>query len=326
MNQAYRSLVLICIVLLPALTSCSHTVYPDYTIRDSWAYFAHTTGESPSIIDVFMVAPTVELGKDGILNAAMASPEYRKKLTGALNMQLGIYAGDAVVFAPYYRQATLAVFGLQKARYDKHLSIAYEDIRRAFLHFAAFSDRPFVLTGFSQGAIHILELLKEFFHDENYQDRLVAAYVLGWRITPDDLASYPHLKMAQSDDDVGVIVSFNSEAQHITSSLFVPEGIKTLSINPLNWRSDASPAGKELNKGACFTDHSGSIKSEIKALTGAYIDPVRGTLKLPDIREQDYPGILFEDGIYHLYEYLFFYRNLQSNIKERIRAFEEKNI
>ena len=118
-------------------------------------------------------------------------------------------------------------------------------------------------------------------------------------------------------------VCFNSEAEDVTDSLMIPEGMKTYAINPLNWKTDSTPADKSLNKGACFTKYSGEISSEIPELTGAYIDETRGALKVTDVTPEDYPAGLsiFTDGIYHLYDYQFFYRNLQENVQTRIDAY-----
>ena len=66
--------------------------------------------------------------------------------------------------------------------------------------------------------------------------------------------------------------------------------------------------------------------NEVPHLTGAYIDSERGALKVTDVTPEEYPaGVdLFEDGIYHLYDYQFFYRNIQKNVKARIAVFVEK--
>lgn len=129
--------------------------------------------------------------------------------------------------------------------------------------------------------------------------------------------------MAQKENDTGVIVSFNSEAEGVSSSLIVPEGTKTLAINPLNWKTDGTSADKNMNKGACFTDYSGTIIKEIPQLTGAYLDEKRGTLKVLDVSSVEYPPVLsiFDEGVYHLYDYQFFYRNLQENVSIRLEAF-----
>lgn len=134
---------------------------------------------------------------------------------------------------------------------------------------------------------------------------------------------FPHLKVAQGECDTGVIVSFNTEAPEVRTSLLVPH--KTLGINPLNWKTTSQEAGKALNKGAIFTGYDGKIKKEIPYLTGAFLDTNRGTLKVTDINAEEYPPILdlFEKGVYHIYDYQFFYRNLKENVETRIAAFKK---
>ena len=130
------------------------------------------------------------------------------------------------------------------------------------------------------------------------------------------------------------VFAIGTELKHATARewlppapapLMIPAGTHTLAINPLNWKTDSTPAGKEENLGACFTDYSGNIITEIPQLTGAYIDPQRGALKVPDVTPEEYPPVLsiFSDGIYHLYDYQFFYRNLQENVEVRLNAYLE---
>lgn len=273
------------------------------------------------------MCPTVHMGEDGRLNADMSDEDYRSSFTGALNMELGIYDDVAAVYAPYYRQVTFPVYSMDEGDRENNLDFAYEDVKDAFLYYAEHSDgdRPLILAGFSQGSDMVLRLMEDLFDEEKYQDRLVAAYCIGWGFTAEDVARYPQLKPAQGESDTGVIVTFNSEAEDITSSLMVGADEKTYSINPLNWRTDSVPADKSLNKGACFTDYSGAIIEEIPELTGAYIDEIRGTLKVTDINPEDYTTSLFEDGIYHLYDYQFFYRNLEENVGVRLEEYLGNN-
>ena len=72
-----------------------------------------------------------------------------------------------------------------------------------------------------------------------------------------------------------------------------------------------------------LSNSRGAITTEIPELTGAYLDPVRGALKVTDVTPQEYPAGLsiFEDGVYHLYDYQFFYRNLEENVGVRMKAF-----
>ena len=299
---------------------------PDYSDAANWAYLE--TENTDKTADVFFICPSVYGGSDDACNMSLSDADTKESFVGAINMEKGIYDADSRFFAPYYRQIGLNVYDMPEADREPYLETAYADVRDAFLYYMDNYNegRPIVLAGFSQGADMCLRLMKDLFDDEALTDQLVACYAIGWRITEEDVAEYPQLKMAAGESDTGVIVSFNSEAEDITDSLVIPEGTKTFAINPLNWKTDSTPADKSLNLGACFTDYSGEITSEIPELTGAYIDETRGALKVPDVSPEDYPAGLsiFTDGVYHLYDYQFFYRNLQDNVQTRILTFTMK--
>lgn len=294
-----------------------------YAEAENWAYLE--TDEADTEADVFFICPTVYGGTDDSYNMSLDDEDTKASFLGATNMEKGIYDEDTRFFAPYYSQAGLNAYTLDIDDREEYLEIAYEDIRDAFEYYMEnYNDgNPIILAGFSQGADLCIRLLKEYFEDEATDDLLVACYAIGWSITEEELEEYPWLEFASGESDTGVIVSFNSEAEGITDSLLIPEGTKTLAINPLNWKTDSTPADKSLNLGACFTDYDGNITSEIAELTGAYIDEKRGALKVTDVTPEEYPAGLsiFEDGIYHLYDYQFFYRNLQENVQTRIDAY-----
>lgn len=312
------------LVFLIALAGCgteSQSVSL-YENSDNWVYLE--TAETAAA-DVFFICPTVYGGTDDSYNMSLEDTASKEAFAGATNMEKGIYDEDARFFAPYYRQAGLNVYELPPEEREAYLSLAYEDIKEAFTYYLEHYNqgRPIVLAGFSQGADMSIRLLKDCFAREEVNDLLVACYAIGWRITEEELEECPHLRFAAGETDTGVIISFNSEAESVTDSLMIPAGTRTLAINPLNWKTDSTPASREENAGACFTDYSGSIVTEIPHLTGAYIDPQRGALKVPDVSPQEYPPVLsiFSDGIYHLYDYQFFYRNLQENVGVRIDAY-----
>lgn len=298
---------------------------PDYSRITNWAYLE--IGDSAKTADVFFICPTVYMGEDGKYNMSFNDNEAKSDFIGAINMEKGIYDADARFFAPYYSQAALSVYEMPETEREKYLDAAYNDVETAFdFYYKNLNGgRPIILAGFSQGADMCLRLMKERFNNPAMADKLIACYAVGWSITQEELDKYPYLKFAQSKNDLGVIISFNSEAPQIESSLIVPENVKSLAINPLSWSTAENTADKSLNDGACFTDTEGGIVSEIDNFTGAYIDPKRGTLKVTDVKEEDYPPQLeiFEDGVYHVYDYQFFYRNLQGNVAERIRAFKD---
>ena len=299
----------------------------DYGRVENWAYLEQDNLHKAA--DVFFVCPTVFRGDNDHFNMELEEESTRQKFVGATNMEKGIYDQDARFFAPYYRMAAMSTRQLSPEDREKYIEVAYKDVRRSFLYYLEHLNqgRPFLLAGFSQGSDHILRLLKEFGEKKEVRERLVAAYCPGWFLTPEDLLRYPYLKPAKGEDDTGVIVSYNTEAIDVTSSTIVPANVKTISINPLSWRTDSVVADKSLNRGACFTDYSGNIKREIPDFTGAYIDPDRGTLKVTDVNAEDYPPKLpqFGPGVYHIYDYQFFYRNLQENVAVRIARFTMKS-
>ena len=294
----------------------------DYSQGENWAYYA--VGEDKEA-DLFLICPTVDMGVDGEYNMSMDDVDTKESFVGALNMERGIYEDCATMYAPYYRQMTFPVYSLGEEEMKPYIDVAYSDVSAAFEYYFenCNNGRPVILAGFSQGSQLLLMLLEEYFDNSEYSEKLVAAYCIGWRITEEDIVNYPHLKMAQGEDDTGVIISFNSEAEGVDESIVVPKGVKTLGINPLNWKTDTTPADKSLNNGACFTRYSGEIKRELPELTGAYLDENRGTLRVTDVLPSDYSNSLFPDGVYHLYDYQFFFRNLQKNVAVRLDSFLE---
>ena len=318
------SIVALLIAVL-CLSGCTAKQENIYAKAENWAYLETDTNDKEA--DVFFICPTVYGGDSENCNMALDDEETRQSFLGATNMEKGIYDTDCRFFAPYYRQVGLSVYQMDVQDREQYLEIAYEDVKQAFEYYMEnYNDgRPIVLAGFSQGADMCIRLLKDCFADEEVKDLLVACYAIGWSISEEELQEYEHLKFAQGETDVGVIVSFNSEAEDVSDSLLIPAGTKTLAINPLNWKTDGTPADKSLNKGACFTDYDGNITSEIPQLTGAYIDDVRGALKVTDVTSEEYPPVLsiFESGVYHLYDYQFFYRNLQENVSARIANYLE---
>lgn len=318
------AMVLMLLAVTVSLAGCGQRqTEPDYSDEANWAYCE--TENIEKSVDVFFICPTVYGGSEEQHNMSLSDEDTKAAFLGATNMEKGIYDEDGRFFAPYYQQAGLQVYELPAEEQETYLKSAYSDVKAAFTYYMEhYNDgRPIILAGFSQGADQCIRLLKDCFVEEETRRLLVACYAIGWSITEEEIEAYPHLSFASGEDDTGVIVSFNTEAEEVHDSLMIPSGSKTLAINPLNWKCDGTIADKEQNLGACFTDYGGNIVQEVPQLTGAYIDSERGALKALDVDPEEYPAGLdiFEDGIYHLYDYQFFYRNLQENVRVRIAAF-----
>jgi hypothetical protein len=299
-----------------AVATAADPAAPDYALAENWVWYA-VGADRPA--DLFLVCPTVDMR--GETNFSLGDEATRAAFRGALAMERGIYEETARLFAPYYRQASMKAYALPDGEREAALAFAYCDVSAAFARYLAAENggRPIILAGFSQGADMCYRLLAEYFGDDALRSRLVAVYAIGWPCTEELVRRHPQIRPARGADDTGVVVSFDCEAPDVDSTFICPVGLKAHAINPLNWRSDSVPAGREENLGACFTDYSGAIQREVPALCGAWLDPDRGVLKVPDVSPSDYPPRVpgLPDGAYHVYDYQFFFRNLQENVRLR---------
>lgn len=300
----------------------------DYSKKNMWVY-RPCENEIEYDTDVFFLSPT-SIGRDAYHNLMMDDEDGRSDFENCVNIEKGIYDDEANFFAPYYRQMCLGGYDIEKSNEERegYLGLGYEDVRNAFHYYLGHynNDRKIILAGFSQGTDMILRLL----HDdlEMFEDRLVAVYAIGWNITDEYLENNPSVRMAQGEEDTGVVVAFCSEAEWINESVIVP--VSTNGINPLNWKTDSTKAEPEENMGSVFNeylDDEGNPISEDE-LCGAYLDEKRGTLKVIDLREPERfkdPELFFlESGNYHKYDHEFFYRNLEDNVKKRIAAYNNR--
>lgn len=295
----------------------------DYSDMNNWAqYEKEEKGEA----DVFFISPT-SCHSEGEEIIAPVNEENNSANLGSINMEKGIYEEAGRFFAPYYSQLTLEAYTVDEGERLKALEICYDDVKAAYEYYMENENkgRPVIIAGFSQGAEHGLKLVEEYSSDEKFRNQLVAAYLIGWRVTDEDINNYPNIKLAEGEDDTGVIISFDCEAENVNDTIVVPEGSFTYSINPLNWRTDTAPALRNENIGACFTDYEGNITYETPQLCGARIDEERGTIKVDDVTPEEYPAVLdiFPEGSYHIYDYQFFYRNIKENVGVRLESYME---
>lgn len=292
----------------------------DYFDEKNWAYYSEGKGKDA---DLFLIAPTVDTKDEYYMS--MDDEKTRNQFLGALNMERGIYENTTRMFAPYYRQGAMKIYSLTPDEREPYLLFAYDDVSEAFEYYLTNENqgRPIVLAGFSQGADMCYRLLEEYFDDDDLYNRLVAVYAIGWPCTEDMTKEFPQIKPATSETDTGVVVSIDCEAPNATDTFITPKGTKAYTINPLNWKTDETPADKSLNLGACFTDYDASIIKEEKGFCGCYIDVERGVIKVPDINPADYQAIVpgLPEGAYHIYDYQFFYRNFEENVEKRVRDF-----
>lgn len=182
--------------------------------------------------------------------------------------------------------------------------MAFVDIKKAFDHFAANFNhgRPFILAGFSQGGKAVVELIKVM--PEAMRECMVAAYVLGYKVTPDDVRQAPWLVAAKDSTDTGVVICYNSvsDVKHIKPVISAP---CAMCINPVNWRTDATPA----------------ILHDTIIVT---LSPEHNVLVLDGFDGSHLTNILdmLNVGDYHSIEPWEYSEHLHKNIKQRIEAYK----
>ena len=165
----------------------------------------------------------------------------RPRRTGALARrrrltQASAFAAAGSIFQPHCRQAVHGDEPAARARTDESLRRALRGHpgRLSLLSGALeLKDGPSILAGHSQGAIVLLELMKNTLADPELCSRLVAAYIIGYSVTAADLAAHPGMRLASGPDDTGVIVTYNTLAKGGTRGLTLLPG--ALCVNPLNW-------------------------------------------------------------------------------------------
>ena len=289
----------------------------DYSKNDSWAVYEASEELN---VDTFFLAPCCSSG-DGLLD--LSNEKHRSKFKGTVMQEIGIYTDNTRFFAPYYKETLLNEYE-KKDNLNSYLENSYKDVYDAFKYYLEnFNNGNYIiLAGFSEGADMSLRLLKDFVSDDNFYNKFVSCYAIGWIVTNDYLASNSRLKMAESSNDLKSIISFTTEAIKTTKSFIVGENDYTNSINPLFWKRDNIEVDKSYNLGAVFLDTYGNVTSRVDNFTGCYIDSKRGVLKVTDVKEDDYDSSysLFSNGVYHIYDYQFFYNNLKENVKERIKS------
>lgn len=278
-------------------------------------------------VDTFFVCPTAVAGD--FRNMPLDNAELREKFALQVGNQKGIYDDVTRFFAPCYAQATLADYALPEEELNACLDAAYADVKEAFAYYLSEwnGGNGIVLAGSSQGAELILRLVRDFFNTKKTAGQLVCVYAIGWKVTEEYMKDLKYVSFASGENDCRSIVSFNSEAPEVASSLIVGADEKTLCINPLSWTTSTEPASAALNLGCCIYSTKGYQKGDdMVGFCGAYIDEKRGTLKVTGIEDPDGslypPRIDGQDyGVYHIYDWEFFYRNLECNVQTRCTAY-----
>ena len=283
---------------------------PDYTNPAMW--IAEDRDPEGTGADVFYVVSTWEKdwqdSKGNTIHYAdVWNPEHCSHMAIEMNKAAAYMAPGTRYWAPYYRHATIEAFVTRDEEIiHERTRLPMQDVCDAFDYFLTRHDpqRPLIIVGFSQGGLAVVELLKHM--DDATYSQLAGAYVLGYKVTDEDLAACPHIKPAERADDVGVTICYNTvkDVKYIIPVI----SESSIAINPVNWVTDATPA--VLHDSITVT-----------------LSPQQHVLVVEGYDGSEYPafGNFINVGDIHSCEPWLYSECLQQNFSVRSQAWREKN-
>lgn len=284
--------VVVVLSVLSLLASCNSATgdyvefvpaAPDYSENELW-YIAENDVDGNGA-DVFYLVSTWETDwttDDNELShyADVYNPGHRERMSREISGIMEFMGKGNNFYSPYYRHMTIDIWQTQNEdTIDNRFKIPFDDVCNAFDYFVEHHDknRPIILAGFSQGGKAVVELLKNM--DADVRKRLVAAYVLGYKVTPADTLACPYIKAAKGSSDTGVTVCYNSvrSVEDIKPVVAAP---CAFCINPVNWKTDATPA--ILHDTITVSVNPEHHVLILDGYSGCDLQPIRGFLNVGD--------------------------------------------
>jgi len=257
-------------------------------------------------------------------------PGLREKAVWTLVEQASIFDGQANIYAPYYRQNNVKINPLMLTEAAPIFALGQSDLVAAFAYFMEHfnrGERPIILAAHSQGSVRVVELSKAgelLTGDPALLERLVAAYVIGYSITPADLEKNPLMKVGESASETGCFITYNTLSDEEGKERQAPTVIPgTVVVNPLTWRTDTAFAPASANIEAAFFRH-GDPGHPARYPQFAAAQVKGNALVITEIshpEELPATSVTFPPGVYHMYDYAIFYENLRKNVGDRIRSY-----
>lgn len=178
-------------------------------------------------VDCFYVYPTVDMSLSPGQHSDLEQISDPVRITRWQALSL---ASACTLWVPKYRQATIGSFASPKGKAP--IDAAYQDVLAAFEHFAASSERPFVLVGHSQGSLHLSRLIEErVAEDPALRERLVVAWLPG---SPAPITDA--LPACEDSTSLGCTVSFRSFREGNKVPSFAGKERPVVSCqNPASW-------------------------------------------------------------------------------------------
>ena len=281
---------------------------------------------------VFFIHPTSYIEPGGHWNApALANGPTAFRTNLFVRSQASAFNEAGAIWAPRYRQASFGAFLTDQPDAQAALDLAYGDVAAAFDRFLeeVGPDRPIILAGHSQGALHLERLLRERIAGTQLARRIVAAYVVGWPIST--TADLPHLGLpaCTAAAQTGCILSWATFAEPADPSLVIDAFDKTAGATGTARRGTPILCTNPLTGGAAAAAPAranlGTLKPSADLMTAAVVVgsvPARcagrGLLLIGD--PPAIGGYVLPGNNYHVYDYALFWANVRADVGKRLAA------
>ena len=299
---------------------------PDYSNENSWAVLPTKYSEDLQKLashdveslkaDVFYVYPTLLMdAKDLRWNAPIDDVTQKNRIIDmAVKNQASPFATSGRIYVPIYRQAHIKSYSLYNKGGKEAFEIAYADVKKAFEFYLKNynNNRPIIIASHSQGTSHTTQLLKDFFDNKPLQKRLVAAYIPGMGIKPNEFKTiHPMTNPKQT----GGFVSWNTRKMNsYPKKKDVYKG--SVTTNPITW---------DVSKTTKLDQHKGFLYSNGKIYTQALkIEITDGMVWSTNPK---FPLRLFMSFIknYHAGDINLFWQDIKENVALRTKTWLENN-
>lgn len=283
---------------------------------------------------VFAIHPTSYLDR-GHWNAPLDNAEANDRAALFLRGQASAFNAAGLIWAPRYRQATFGAFLTASADAQAALDLAYRDVEAAFDQFVVESaDRPIILTGHSQGALHLTRLLRDRVAGRPIARRIVAAYVVGWPISK--TADLPRMGLPECTraDQTGCILSWQSFAEPADPALILDTfdattgftgasraGTAMVCTNPLTGMANGT-APATANLGSLIPSSDFATATLQVGTVGATCQG-RGILSIGEAPAAlGSSSYVLPGNNYHVFDYSLFWANIRADAARRLGAFK----
>ena len=293
-----------------------------------WLPEGVTAEQATKSAAVFFVHPTTYLERDR-WNGPVADRDSQDRASLFVRSQASAFNGIAEIWAPKYRQAAFGAFLLRSEDANRALDLAYGDVERAFDLFLAAQPRkrPIILTGHSQGSLHLLRLLVD--RKDQLKGRLVAAYAPGWPIGIQADLPATGLPACASPGQTGCVVSWQSFAEPASTALVTGSWVGTLGLSGTKRTVKdmlcVDPIGGTLggrsppraNPGTLVPSADLSSARLVPGQIGGHCD--KGFLKIDGAIPAMGPYVLPGNN-YHVCDYALFWGAVRRDAKRRLAA------